>query len=71
VADADLVTGTIGGSGELEGLDWYELGAILRLDLALATRVVLGQLQTWLTLDDDARARRRIPVLRDRAWGEE
>jgi 8-oxo-dGTP pyrophosphatase MutT (NUDIX family) len=71
IADADLATGTIGGSGELESLDWYELDAILRLDLALATRVVLGQLQTWLSLDEAGRNTRKIPVLRDRAWGEE
>jgi 8-oxo-dGTP pyrophosphatase MutT (NUDIX family) len=71
VADANLATGTLGGSGELESLDWYELDAILKLDLALATRVVLGQLQTWLKLDDAARKIRKTPVLRDRAWGEE
>jgi 8-oxo-dGTP pyrophosphatase MutT (NUDIX family) len=71
VADAALAAGTLAGSGELESLDWYELDAILKLDLALATRVVLGQLQTWLALDEPGRARRKIPVLRDRAWGEE
>ena len=69
VAAATLAEGTLAGSGELEMLDWYELDAILKLDLALATRVVLGQLQTWLTLDDKARATRQLPVLRDRAWG--
>jgi 8-oxo-dGTP pyrophosphatase MutT (NUDIX family) len=71
VAAGALVSGTIGGSGELESLDWYELDTILKLDLALATRVVLGQLQTWLSLTDHARETRKIPVLRDRAWGEE
>ncbi len=71
VAAGALATGTLGGSGELEGLDWYELDAILKLDLALATRVVLGQLQTWLTMDDEARKTRKIPYLRDRAWGQE
>jgi len=69
VAAAALVQGTIGGSGELESLEWYELNAILKLDLALATRVVLGQLQTWLTMDAKARKTRKIPYLRDRAWG--
>jgi 8-oxo-dGTP pyrophosphatase MutT (NUDIX family) len=71
VAYAALVTGTIAGSGELESLDWYDLDAILKLDLALATRVVLGQLQIWLGLDEASRAHRPIPVLRDRAWGQE
>jgi len=71
VAAGTIVNGEIAGSGELESLDWYELDAILKLDLALATRVVLGQLQTWLTLDDAARRTRKIPFLRDRAWGEE
>jgi hypothetical protein len=41
------------------------------LDLALATRVVLTQLQTWLTLDDETRETRKVPVLRDRGWIEE
>jgi 8-oxo-dGTP pyrophosphatase MutT (NUDIX family) len=71
VAAGALVTGTLASSGELESLDWYELDEILRLDLALATRVVLGQLQTWLTLDDEARKTRKTPFLRDRAWGYE
>jgi 8-oxo-dGTP pyrophosphatase MutT (NUDIX family) len=71
VGDAALLAGTLGGSGELEALDWYELETVLRLDLALATRVVLGQLQIWAALDEAARDERRVPVLRDRAWGEE
>jgi 8-oxo-dGTP pyrophosphatase MutT (NUDIX family) len=71
VAAGALVSGALAGSGELESLDWYELDAILQLDLALATRVVLGQLQTWLTLDDIARQSRKVPFLRDRAWFEE
>jgi len=71
VAGAALVTGQLAGSGELEHLEWYELDYILGLDLALATRVVLGQLQTWLHLDEPARQSRKIPVLRDRIWGEE
>jgi 8-oxo-dGTP pyrophosphatase MutT (NUDIX family) len=68
IADAALATGSLAGSGELEQLDWYELEAILQLDLALATKVVLGQLQTWLALDDSGRAAWPVPVLRDRTW---
>jgi len=71
VAAGALASGTLGGSGELEGLDWYEFSYIQGLDLALATRVVLGQLQIWLNMDEAARSKRRIPVLRDRMWGEE
>jgi 8-oxo-dGTP pyrophosphatase MutT (NUDIX family) len=71
IADAALVTGTLAGSGELEALEWYALDAILKLDLALATRVVLGQLKIWLTLDEAERNTRKVPVLRDRGWIEE
>lgn len=71
IADAALVTGTLAGSGELEALEWYALDAILKLDLALATRVVLGQLKIWLTLDEAERDTRKVPVLRDRGWIEE
>jgi len=71
VADARHATGTLAGSGELEGLEWYDLEAILKLDLALATRVVLTQLQTWLKLDEETRDTRKVPVLRDRGWIEE
>jgi len=71
IADAALVTGTLAGSGELEALEWYALDAILKLDLALATRVVLGQLKIWLTLDEAVRDTRKVPVLRDRGWIEE
>jgi 8-oxo-dGTP pyrophosphatase MutT (NUDIX family) len=71
VGDAVLVSGGIGGSGELEALEWYALEAVLKLDLALATRVVLGQLKIWLALDEPARETRKVPVLRDRGWVEE
>jgi 8-oxo-dGTP pyrophosphatase MutT (NUDIX family) len=71
VAAGALVSGELGGSDELEGLDWYEFSYIQGLDLALATRVVLGQLQIWLNMDEAARRGRKIPVLRDRMWGEE
>ena len=71
VADAGLASGTLAGSGELEALEWYALDAILKLDLALATRVVLGQLKIWLPLDQAVRDTRKVPVLRDRGWIEE
>jgi 8-oxo-dGTP pyrophosphatase MutT (NUDIX family) len=68
IADAQLASGTLAGSGELESLGWYALEEILKLDLALATRVVLGQLKTWLALDPALRDTRKVPVLRDRGW---
>lgn len=71
VADGGLVNGQLGGSGELETLDWYDVEEILKLDLAAATRAVLGQLRIWLALDPPARAGRNVPVLREREWGEE
>jgi 8-oxo-dGTP pyrophosphatase MutT (NUDIX family) len=71
VGDASLVSGTIAGSGELEALAWYEVQEVLKLDLALATRVVLEQLQIWLKLDEAERASRQVPVLQDRGWGVE
>jgi 8-oxo-dGTP pyrophosphatase MutT (NUDIX family) len=71
IGDAALLTGTLAGSGELESLDWYSLEAVLKLDLALATRVVLGQLKIWLSLDEATRDIRKVPVLQDRNWGEE
>jgi len=68
VGDAASARGALAGSGELEALDWYPLQDILRLDLAVATRVVLDQLQTWLKLDPAGRSVWEPPVLRDRAW---
>jgi 8-oxo-dGTP pyrophosphatase MutT (NUDIX family) len=71
IADAALASGILAGSGELEALGWYELDAILKLDLAGATRAVLSQLQIWLTLSETERRNRPVPVLLDRGWQEE
>lgn len=69
VADAARVTGTVGGSGELEGLRWYAFQEALDLDLALVTREVLKQLLAWLDLSDTERERRdQVPVFNDRKW---
>jgi 8-oxo-dGTP pyrophosphatase MutT (NUDIX family) len=71
VAEAGLASGELAGSGELEQLDWYGLEAVLALDLAPATRVVLEQLQVWLALEPAARLQRKVPVFRERIWIEE
>jgi 8-oxo-dGTP pyrophosphatase MutT (NUDIX family) len=67
VVDAAAVTGTLAGSGELEGLRWYGLPEALALDLARPTRAVIGLLQEWLSLTPAARAaRKQVPSLRRR-----
>lgn len=71
IANATCATGTLAGSGELESLDWYALEAILRYDLAEATRAVLSQLQIWLQLSENDRTTRKIPALLNRIWQEE
>jgi 8-oxo-dGTP pyrophosphatase MutT (NUDIX family) len=68
VGDASLASGIIGGSGELEALEWYELDALLKLDLAPVTREVLGQLQAWLNLNQAERTSRPVPVFRYPNW---
>lgn len=69
VADAATATGTLAGSGELEGLRFYPADEALALDLAVATRSVLEKLLAFLALDPDQRARQWTPpVLVERAW---
>ncbi len=50
VAPADAATGTLAGSGELEGLRWYPVEEALALDLARITRNVLEELMIWRAL---------------------
>ena len=67
VVDAAAVSGTLAGSGELEGLRWYGIAEALELDLARPTRLVIGLLQEWLALSPAARAARTsLPVMRRR-----
>ena len=71
VAEA-AVSGTLAGSGELEGLRYYRVEEALALDLAFATRAVLDRLLHWLTLTSEQRAARRTtPTMSDRLWREE
>ena len=67
IVDAGLVSGTLAGSGELEGLRWYGIEEALALDLARPTRLVIGLLQDWLAMSGTQRAARTaLPVLRAR-----
>jgi 8-oxo-dGTP pyrophosphatase MutT (NUDIX family) len=72
VVDADEVSGTLAGSGELEDLRWFALSDALALDLAAVTRGVLTKLTEWLALTAEQRpARTRTPVMFSRVWHEE
>jgi 8-oxo-dGTP pyrophosphatase MutT (NUDIX family) len=64
------VSGTLAGSGELEGLRFYPAAEALALDLALVTRLVLGKLLAWLALEDNARTKWHPQVLVERTWQE-
>jgi 8-oxo-dGTP pyrophosphatase MutT (NUDIX family) len=71
VAPAELASGGIAGSGELEIVDWYLLEPLLQMEVPLVTRLVLAQLQSWFGLNADARASRKVPVYRHPNWEEE
>jgi 8-oxo-dGTP pyrophosphatase MutT (NUDIX family) len=70
VVDAQHVSGTLGGDGELEGLRYYAMQEAVALDLALPTRRVLDRLRLWLAMPADERdAQTHTPVMhRDRGW---
>ena len=72
VVASDHVSGSLAGSGELEGLRWYGLDEALDLDLALVTREVMLQLVAWIALPEAERdGRQRTVVFDDRTWREE
>jgi 8-oxo-dGTP pyrophosphatase MutT (NUDIX family) len=69
MVDAAQATGTIGGSGELEGLRYYPMDEALALDLALVTREVLLRLQAWQALGAAGQAARMATgVFKQRRW---
>ena len=69
VVDAARVSGTLAGSGELEGLRFFDLDEALGLDLPEPQRRVLERLPAWLATSPDERAAEtRLPVFRHRAW---
>jgi 8-oxo-dGTP pyrophosphatase MutT (NUDIX family) len=67
LVNADQVSGEIAGDGELEHIRYYGLAEVLAMDLAVPTRRVLEQLQTWLAMSEaDRAAMTHTPVLRTR-----
>jgi 8-oxo-dGTP pyrophosphatase MutT (NUDIX family) len=68
VAPAAVASGTLGGSGELELLDWYALERLLQLDLPLVTRIMLVQLQDWHAMGISERESRKAMVFRYPNW---
>ena len=69
VTEADRVTGTLGGSGELEKLRWYAIDDALGHDLAGITRDVLRNLQTYLAMSpEQRRARAETPINQQNRW---
>jgi 8-oxo-dGTP pyrophosphatase MutT (NUDIX family) len=72
VVDADRVSGTLAGSGELENLRYYAVAEALALDLADITQEVLQNLLTYLALTAEQRARRILtPIFRYTGWSME
>ena len=64
VVAAERVSGTIAGSGELEGLRWYAPAEALSLALACVTRHVIACLQDWLAMSSQERQlRQRTPLM--------
>ena len=69
LVDAERVTGTLAGSGELEDLRFFALDEALGFDLAEPQRRVIERLLAWLAMSPDQRAAEiRVPVFRRRAW---
>jgi 8-oxo-dGTP pyrophosphatase MutT (NUDIX family) len=70
VVEAQHVSGSLGGDGELENLRFYPMQEALALDLAMPTRRVLERLRLWLDMSEAERAAQtHSPVmLRDRGW---
>jgi 8-oxo-dGTP pyrophosphatase MutT (NUDIX family) len=72
VVDADRVSGTLAGSGELENLRYYAVAEALALDLADITRMVLENLLVYLALGPAQRAARTVtPLFRYTGWSVE
>jgi 8-oxo-dGTP pyrophosphatase MutT (NUDIX family) len=70
VIDADRVSGTLAGSGELEELRYFDMEEALALDLAAPTRQVLQRLTLWLAMSEQERSdRQQTPVYQQRTWG--
>ena len=69
VVDADRLSGTLAGSGELEDLRFYPLQEALAMDLISITREVLAELQDWLALSEHDRLHRpHVRIRRTARW---
>ncbi len=69
VVDADRLSGSLAGSGELGNLRFYGLQEALAMDLVSITREVLGELQEWLALGEPERlARPQVRIRRTARW---
>ena len=58
--EARHVQGDLGGSGELEDLQFYPVQVLGGYPVAGITRLVLGEFMDWLALSPQARARRKL-----------
>ena len=69
LVNADRVSGTLAGSGELENLRYYGMAEAMALDLAMPTRLVIERLRIWLALSADERiAITHTAILRRQSW---
>ena len=69
VVDATRISGTLGGSDELENLRWYGLDEANAMDLAIPQRKVIEKLVSWLELPEaERRAIGTVDVLHNRLW---
>ena len=70
VVNADRVSGSLGGDGELDNLRFYGLHEAMALDLALPTRRVMERLVVWLAMTTAQRLAQTHTVVlkRDRGW---
>jgi 8-oxo-dGTP pyrophosphatase MutT (NUDIX family) len=69
LVDAERISGTLAGSGELENLRFYGIAEALALELHAVQRRVLEEALRWLSLAEKERhAARATPLFRRRRW---
>ncbi len=68
VVEADHVSGTLAGSGELENLQWYSVEEAVEI-VGQPTRGVLRHLIDWMAMDAAVlAAREAVSTMRERDW---
>ncbi len=68
VVEADHVSGTLAGSGELENLQWYAVEEAVEM-VGQPTRGVLRHLVEWMAMDAALRElREAVSTMRERDW---